>query len=1019
MSLQSLSTGSRTALVGVGLVAVYIAYSQMTSPFLAVERKTNIVATVPFNEEKSAVFAEQAQMWFKEDPWVQTSNGRFRDGGRLLFFDKHELFSDNRQIRIHPVAMMWQQTKGDIPVTMTADSAQLDASTKFSFEDGHFGKITSGLLAGDVRITGPDGLRIEGRMFHISEDAMKVWTKQPVKFQWGTHTGRSDGGAEIELLASADSSNTGLLAVDAVQRIRLNGRIDCNLMFQEKDSEREPVLLNVNAANGFEFFVPTKEATFYGFVDRKPTIDNQILIERPGADGSRDRLFCSKLVLNLQPKVSNAETEKASNQLELARITAEGTPVEYLSSKNGEEKIYARMNVLSYQLETRILELKEGAIASTGRPIRVEVHQAGSKLTTGRVLVGLTEKNEVHTVECRTAGQIGPTERGSQQRDSKSFDATWSDSLVLRRDNKSKVTLTGNARVEQNSLSVTGASQDNFGLAAQVIEMLLDNVMGSSDIDRDEVVDQVGGTEPFNMASVRPRKLMAMGDVKMKSGEILGTARDRLTVDFRDSSAGAGNDAEANARSPVRPVSKSSSETPALSGGTTDFKSDTVEAVVIMSDGEQPEFEDVWLKGNVFITHKDAQRKDRNLTAEGNALFAKGGFAGQRRMNLFGDPATVVYDSNRVDGQRIDLTELKNDRQVKVEGSGRIRFLVERGLDGTPLAKPSPLDIYWGDHMNFIGRTAHFVGNIRAVMNNEVDHDLELTCAGMKVHLADDIDLQKLEKDSEIKVTQTERSTSPIGGIERIECESRVIVDIDMMENGVVQSHHHAEFTDLEFNHITGDFRALGPGLIDSTQPDKGKVKLAPSNRAVASANTPIKTSENAFVYLHATFIGELEGNRNQSFVRLKQHVQGVFGPVRQLGDRIDIDGMSVNELPDKTGSLSCENLSVSRIPGLSENDRSFSLVAESNSGQGGSGTHSPCRLGSREFAGEADKITYDHSKQQFILRADEGRQAKVTLREDNGEPRSVFGRGFAYYSDTHELTANEVTGVQGSGAPR
>src|SRR5690606_14349085 len=138
------------------------------------------------------------------------------------------------------------------------------------------------------------------------------------------------------------------------------------------------------------------------------------------------------------------------------------------------------------------------------------------------------------------------------------------------------------------------------------------------------------------------------------------------------------------------------------------------------------------------------------------------------------------------------------EREARVEGSGRIRFVINVGLDGKPLGRPSPLDIYWGDHMTFSGRTAHFVGNIRAVMNNETDHDVELTCAGMKVHFQDEVQLNRSGQGDEFQLAESSSSSSPAGDIQLIECESRVVVDIDMMKNGIVEAHHHAEFTDLK-----------------------------------------------------------------------------------------------------------------------------------------------------------------------------------------------------------------------------
>lgn len=198
-------------------------------------------------------------------------------------------------------------------------------------------------------------------------------------------------------------------------------------------------------------------------------------------------------------------------------------------------------------------------------------------------------------------------------------------------------------------------------------------------------------------------------------------------------------------------------------------------------------------------------------------------------------------------------------------------------------------------------------------------------------------------------------------------------------------------------------------------QPD-ATGRLAVSRAAVARANTPVAEPDQAFVYVRATFIGTLDGSQQARFVRLRQHVRGVFGPVRSLDEKISLERLSVAELPDQTGLMGCENLTVSLSAGGSESGRSFSLVAESNAAGGGTGTRAPCRLESRLFSGDADKITYDHAKHQYILRAEEGRQAKVTYQPHNSQPQVLTGRRFEYYSDRNYLNANQITGVQTSG---
>ena len=81
MSISTLPRGPRTVLVGMGLVAMYVGYSQLTSPWLNVEQKQQPALAVSVPREKSPVFTDLATKWFREDPWVADATRRIRDGG--------------------------------------------------------------------------------------------------------------------------------------------------------------------------------------------------------------------------------------------------------------------------------------------------------------------------------------------------------------------------------------------------------------------------------------------------------------------------------------------------------------------------------------------------------------------------------------------------------------------------------------------------------------------------------------------------------------------------------------------------------------------------------------------------------------------------------------------------------------------------------------------------------------------------------------------------------------------------
>ncbi|MFN9719017.1 MAG: hypothetical protein ACK58L_10010, partial [Planctomycetota bacterium] len=790
MAFSRTSHSFRAVCVGLLLTALWGLYAQATKPLLTVDRKRIAAPKDDFPKEKSEVFSDSAAQWFPEDPWVrEEAKGRFRDGGRMLYFKQHQLMNDNKSVLVKPIALLWQDDPGseDPPITATADSAQLDTIGKFNLGEGNFGPITSGLLAGDVRITGPDGLRIEGRNFYISDGSMKIWTGLPVRFAWGTHSGSAEAGAEIELLTAADAKQPGLMSVSDVRTIRLLGRVVCNLAFVDEDKDREPILLRVDAAKGFDFDVQTREATFRGFADKKYLADNQIRVERPMPNGGRDLLYCSRLVLQLQPKIRESRPGRSS-RMELARITAEGMPAYYSSQQDGLESIHASMRLVTYDIGARTLELLEGTAAATGERLAVNVHQGGRELLTGRVIVSLDDDNRVQAVECRGPGDIGESERipPDAETDAQAVVASWVESLLITQGADPRVVISGNARVEQAATAL--------GLGGDVIEMILRRTSSAATPESDEPQDS-SQKDSFDLGELKPDRLTVTGNVTLAAKDLTGKAREKLVVTFQQSDGDASS-APVHAVSQTEVISDHADDEPSeekdgLSRlrGKTAFLSDTIEAVALVPEQGAAEFRNVWLKGDVKVMHK-SDKQDQGFTAEGNSLFARNGFNGNREITLYGDPASIVRSSDlsdRIEGEQIDLADIMKpgntpQRSVSVQGSGRIRFVVPVGLDGKPQERPSFLDIYWGDSMNFSGRTAHFVGSIRAVMTNDLDQDVQLKCAGLKVHFTDEVLIQKSAGDSAYEVADSDTSTSPVGQIERIECEDQVVVDIDMMQ---------------------------------------------------------------------------------------------------------------------------------------------------------------------------------------------------------------------------------------------
>ena len=1027
---SELSRGHRTLLTGLFLVGIYVAYARLTSPWLSIERTQHTMSASASPVVRTADFAPILSQWFPQDKWVGTAGKKFRDGDRYLVFNQFSLFNKNHSVQVSPVAMLWSDGKPETtPIRITAASAQLDRSTAFEIEETQFGRITSGFLSGDVRIDGPDGLHIEGRNFHISEKSMKIWSGSPVVIVWQTHRARAEGGVEIQLLTSTNPDE-GLMAITDVHSVRLNGRVTCDAMLPDKNRQREATRLTIDAANGFEFLVQTLTATFFGFEEKNPRPERQILVQRPLAAGPIDRLLCTQLTLQMRPRVdSNAVLHGASadaraRDVELQSLLAEGSRVVvHMEAQN----VTATMTNLRYTIDQNLLELWNQKTDANGRPFPVTISQDGTEVLVPHVLVQHSSSNELQTVQFRGPGIIRHSRDKDFDVDESSIEAMWKKSLSFQQSPQQKIILEGDAQIVQ--------SAKQFRLLGQTIEMTM-LAAAEPAIHSDALplpADPLRSPSTgFNLARLRPQLFVARDQVRLSAPQVTGFARQKLTVSFRQIDemkdlelevqpviAGVSDTSNHNiSRSNPSSLSRISTNS---SPGFTHFSADTMEATVVPSGkshpgstvisstgangkpaGQEYDWSNIWLKGDVEVDYT-ATESEKSFHADGNVLFAENGFDGGRGISLFGAPAAVVSANRRVEGQRIDVDE--SQEQVSVDGSGRIRLVVDQGFDGKPLEKPSPLDIYWAESMEFSGRTARFMGNIRAILSDGETHAIELTCAGLNVHFDRDVKLNRNHggngDEFSISTGETQGKARPAIEIARIECESRVHITLDQKVAGVVTAQHEADFSDLIVNLHSGDFHASGPGWIKSTQPDRGnRLKVSPG--VIARANQPVQTSDNPFVYVNASFIGSLNGNLNREFVQLNQHVEGIFGPVRRLGDVINVNTVSSTEFPPQSGVLRCERLSVVSLPGADSDHRTFSLSAEENA-----------RLESRQLDGHADKITYDHSKQQFILRGEGNHNATVSHRpSENGNVQTLVGQKLEYYPQLNKLKANQIIGL-------
>lgn len=1015
----------------VALCGLFWVFRLATSPFLEVERKdvTNIGETKVVVQE----WRQDAAKWFPENSWVVGAHNHFRDHGRYVFCNEFDLNQVDSQIEASPIAMLWQTDEDSIPIRMVADSAALKSSEKLLSGNTSIGSITAARLSGNVVIRGPNNLWIKGHSFQFDQESMKLWSGSPIDFRWESHKGKATSGIEIQLIANGAQEK---LDVTNISNIQLLGIVTVEYSDPPARRGDSGIDLKIRAPNGFRYNVLEKQAKFMGrsgMVASQPiTPSDAVIVLRKTPKGGADHLLCPELVIQLAEEIDTETGKTLVGKLKPLMIRAWGRQVKVESPEN---ELILLANDIRYYLDARKLEVETQS--KNGRDDLLRIKQKDSLLTLPPTQHGDPAQIQVlhmpdGTIQ-RAEFTVPPSQRAPNSRPGRitgkapsgklnkskedkllALTAEWGESLLvqLAPDGVSRIVkLDGGARVAEDSL--------NFGLTAQTIAMkilgtedpseaadtssdVVKTVSVSSIVKPDVKKLEADGPE-FDFSNLTPDVLTAVGDVMLDSSMGTGRLRDRLTVEFTPvdfetaDTAGDGNGKEPS------PESGALDRKPAP-GDSVSFDADTLKAEVRISPDRKMSFHELWLTGDVEVERKSL-KVDEAFKAYGNQLHAANGLRDQAEIQLFGDPARVVSSTGKLEGTRIDLKEV--GQQADVKGSGSIRFVSPKGLDGKKLTKPMPIDIYWSDRMEVRDKVANFVGNIRVSMVDENSQTVEVTCTGLTVHLSEKVALgARDDADGFAAFSADGTSGKKNAGIESIEFHDKVLVTINQQTDGIPSGRHTATFADLVVNMKSGDFHAIGPGVIESISPDKeGTLQGAPP--VTARANSPAQTTETAFVFMQVEFIGELKGNMNRKEAELTQNVVAMVTPARHVDEEVDLQIVSTDDLPERAGILRAEILNISSIeqPGLGPKDDtiSFSMIARNNA-----------RLESRDITARADEIVYDHAKQQFIMKAEgEGRVSVNHRSGRRGKFNSFNGKRCEYYRRTHELKGDRIGGFE------
>ena len=123
-------------------------------------------------------------------------------------------------------------------------------------------------------------------------------------------------------------------------------------------------------------------------------------------------------------------------------------------------------------------------------------------------------------------------------------------------------------------------------------------------------------------------------------------------------------------------------------------------------------------------------------------------------------------------------------------------------------------------------------------------------------------------------------------------------------------------------------------------------------------------------------------------------HVEVLYGPVDQPMDRVSRD-----YLPDQSGWLGCETLTVQQHPQSQTKDQFLTLLASGNS-----------QIEGKDFLGEAESISYDGSKTLYVLRGDGNRTAHLCAQlKVGGDLSTTESNQILFNPNTHWMKQDQT----------
>ena len=958
--------------------------------------------------------------------WAARSKYMLRAEQAFVYTESWQQVPDNnKRIRFDKFAMVWVTIDKDgqeQAVSIVSDHALLEFASAFDERTPNPGRVVRAVLEGDVKISGPDGLSVNGHNFIFDEAELNLFTVNPVNFRFQSHSGSASRMA-MKLIPAEGPPGRDRPHVYGVESIKLiaNPSLPKHrfvLLEVQMPQGDEVQTVKVKCQGDMEYTVGTNTAVF-----------TKDVIVWTGPENKIDRLDCYKLTMQFVPKkrvasddslvasIKSDSEKRRENQyqsverdLEFSRLLAEsqfeaagqhGQPVK-IDSKSQSSK--ASMGRLAFDAQTRILSM-----SSKEREPFVRVIQNGSELNVPTIEAQLGdaagEQVELASFICRGAGQLKYVDQVTGKL---AFVATWQKQLSKKKDAETNLDL-----IELEENAHFGQPEHETGLLAELIKIWLVPITISS--------RTVGKGEPKSSSEPEPKRLLAQNGVALRSPQLRISRTNELDIRFAENDDITPKSVTQTGRSTLQPASWTTRDSTAIgfasippeTGGTLwppiDIPQDdstqrrrqpskiVMKPIVVSADRigvlmrripgkQEPEVLEVESEGKVIISQERVPG-EKPTTLDGDRVHIESQRASHELIHIYGSPAKIRDPKFKIEGKEIHLDRGRNE--AKVGGAGRIQLPIpeQMRLPNLEGATSRDLNVRWDESMVFDGLEAKFVGRVEAKLGRA-----SMECEQMTLQLMEPVAFQS----TSLEVNPTVRM---------IHCSENVRFKNSTYEKKKLIDNYRGKVGEFTWNHSTGEVIAQGPGEIQVWRRLTAEGSSFDQGDTI-QANRPIPVAITEWDFTRVQFEGKLRGRvgeksgggSDQQSATIEDRVKVTHGPVRSSTEEVNPD-----DLPSKAGTIHCDKLQFVNHPVSKHNPVEYrELIGIGNAEVEG-------QVDGRRFTAAADEIIFDGSKGLYVLRGWGKHNASLT---EIGSA-TVPGRTIMFNPATRALSVAGATGGQ------